>query len=329
MKTLLVLLLLVLYPQSQDAWKGYLRKSIPNLFVSTVATVLCFNHNPSYADMLTFPLPAPLKNTYALARSAECFADSRNEIQTNPVKKLATNNALTLKGREQAKEMAKKLNDMNFVPTFIWTSNTERAYETGAIVAKEIGLGQNRLVPEYSFLDARSAGIFEGKNTESTWKAIHYMDNKEGINYKPPPNNDGTPTESVSDVLVRDNQLISSIETSHGGEQVLIIAPDSDVLSVIMAALSDANPDSVLPSHAKFSFQNAEIKLLNPVVKEPTTLATGQTRDEARASTRRMRAVRVGGSVSNTALKKSNSWFDIWESSVDRGQVLELSSTKK
>ena len=325
MKTLWMLLLLLLCIQTQQAWKISTMRNLKKTLLA--ATLLC--SQPCYADMLTFPIPAPLKNTYALARSAECFADSRDEVQTNPVKKLATNNALTMKGREQAKEMAKKLNDMNFVPTFIWTSNTERAYETGSIIAKEIGLGQNRLVPEYSFLDARSAGIFEGKNIKSTWKAIHYMDEKEGINYKPPPNNDGTPTESVSDVLVRDNQLISSIETSHGGEQVLIIAPDSDVLSIITAALSDANPDIVLPSHAKYSFQNAEIRMLNPLVKEPTTLATGQTKEEARASTRRMRAVRVGGSVSNTALKKSNSWFDIWEASVDRGQILELSSTKK
>ena len=40
------------------------------------------------ADMLTFPLPSPLKNNYVLARSAECFADAEHRIQTNPVKKL-------------------------------------------------------------------------------------------------------------------------------------------------------------------------------------------------------------------------------------------------
>ena len=48
-------------------------------------------------------------------------------------------------------------------------------------------------------------------------QAIHYMDEKEGINYKPPKNSDGTPSESVSDVLVRDNQLISTVESMYSG----------------------------------------------------------------------------------------------------------------
>lgn len=30
------------------------------------------------------------------------------------------------------------------MPTFIWASNTERSYETAAIIARESNLGQNR-----------------------------------------------------------------------------------------------------------------------------------------------------------------------------------------
>ena len=48
--------------------------------------------------MLTFPLPAPLKNSFVLVRSGESFADVQHEIQTNPVKKLRTDNALTEEG---------------------------------------------------------------------------------------------------------------------------------------------------------------------------------------------------------------------------------------
>lgn len=39
-------------------------------------------------------------------------------------------------------------------------------------------------------------------------------DEREGINFRPPPNNDGTPSESVSDVLIRQNQLVSTIEVN-------------------------------------------------------------------------------------------------------------------
>lgn len=64
-------------------------------------TVNFFNPTEVHAGMLTFPLPVPLKNNIILVRSGESFADSRHEIQTNPVKKLRQDNALTAKGREQ------------------------------------------------------------------------------------------------------------------------------------------------------------------------------------------------------------------------------------
>lgn len=48
--------------------------------------------------MLTFPLPAPLKNSFVLVRAGECLADLHHEIQTNPVKKLRTDNALSEEG---------------------------------------------------------------------------------------------------------------------------------------------------------------------------------------------------------------------------------------
>jgi len=38
-----------------------------------------------------------------------------------------------------------------------------------------------------------------------------------GIDYRPPANSDGTPSESVSDVLVRMNQLVSTIESMYSG----------------------------------------------------------------------------------------------------------------
>lgn len=191
-----------------------------------------------------------------------------------------SDNALTLRGREDAKGMAKQLSTIGFSPTFIWTSNTERAYETAVVIARELQLGQNRIIPEYSFLDARSAGIFEDRDADATWKIIHEMDEKEGILWKPPKNSDGTPNESVTDVLVRGNQLVSTIESMHSGENVLIISPDSENLSILEAALEDANPDSSLLRHARFAFKNAEVRPLHPNVVARTTLATGQTQEE-------------------------------------------------
>ena len=63
-----------------------------------------------------------------------------------------------MKGRTQVADAVKTLNEIGFSPSFIWVSNTERAYETAVMMARELQLGQNRIIPEYSFLDARAAG---------------------------------------------------------------------------------------------------------------------------------------------------------------------------
>ena len=224
--------------------------------VATSTAAMFLPVQSSWAGMLIFPLPEPLKNNIVLVRSGESYADSRHEIETNPVKKLQQNNGLTAKGREDMLMVAKRLEEIDFQPSFIWASNTERAYESARVLAEDLKLGQNRIVPEYSFLDARAMGTFEGKNDQETWNEIHKQDEAVGVKYKPPPATDGTPSESVSDVLVRANQLVSTIESMYSGENVVIIAPDSDNLSILQAALADENPDASLPKHARFAMKN-------------------------------------------------------------------------
>ena len=53
-------------------------------------------------------------------------------------------NINTESGRVQAVDASKTLEEMGFLPTYIWASNTERSYETAAIIARESQLGQNR-----------------------------------------------------------------------------------------------------------------------------------------------------------------------------------------
>ncbi|CAN0160014.1 unnamed protein product, partial [Ectocarpus fasciculatus] len=56
------------------------------------------------------------------------------------------------------------------------------------------------------------------------------------LTWRPPPNTNGTPNESVDDVFVRvRQQLLSKLETQYQGEDVIIVAPDSDCLSVLQS----------------------------------------------------------------------------------------------
>jgi hypothetical protein len=60
-----------------------------------------------------------------------------------------------------------------------------------------------------------------------------YQLDMESAFYRPPPYVDGTPNESVQDVLVRVRQLMSILETQYQGDQVVIVSPDSDNLSIL------------------------------------------------------------------------------------------------
>ena len=168
MKAYLILLtfpvVIAFYPSIQGMQSLQSKITLNKLASFLAGIPVLFAPIAANAGMLIFPLPSPLKNNYVFVRSAESYSDARHEIQTNPVKKLRQDNALTVKGREEAKEAVKRMNELGFSPSYIWTSNTERAYETAVVIARELQLGQNRIVPEYSFLDARAAGAFEGKD---------------------------------------------------------------------------------------------------------------------------------------------------------------------
>ena len=128
-------------------------------------------------------------------------------------------------------------------------------------------------------------------------------------------------SESVADVLVRANQLVSTIESMYSGENVLIISPDSDNLSVLQAALSDEDPDASLPKHSRFSFKNGEMRELLTVVKPTELLVTGQTQDEADIMYRKMKALRVGGNRAYLGSASTESWVDLWHLSIDNSRA--------
>ena len=115
------------------------------------------------------------------------------------------------------------------------------------------------------------------------------------LTVRPPPNNDGTPSESVDDVYVRSNQLVATIESMYSGENVIIVSPDSDNLSILSAALIDENPDQSLPLHARFWFSNGEVRKLEPKIVPSKLLVTGQTVEEAEENNLKMMVAKIKG----------------------------------
>ncbi|KMT10587.1 hypothetical protein BVRB_5g117080 [Beta vulgaris subsp. vulgaris] len=211
--------------------------------------------SPAHARGLFQMPPFRLVNRYFLVRAGESQYESLGVINTNPVAKTSVDNGLSENGKRQTVKAAlelKKLGACNG-SCWIWPSITQRAYQAAEIIASVNKLDRSHIVPEYSFLDARGLGAYEGKALESVSEV--YASDGVSPNIKPPPIDDGTPNESVGDVFVRVTQLMSILETQYSGDTVIVVSPDSDNLTVLQAGLTGLD----LRRHSDLSFSPGEI----------------------------------------------------------------------
>ncbi|KNA09565.1 hypothetical protein SOVF_152400 isoform B [Spinacia oleracea] len=215
--------------------------------------------------------PFRLINRYFLVRAGESQYEGLGVINTNPVAKTSVDNGLSENGKRQTVRAALELKKMGACEgsCWIWPSITQRAYQAAEIIASVNRIDRSHIVPEYSFLDARGLGAYEGKALESVSEV--YASDGVSPNIKPPPIDDGTPNESVGDVFVRVTQLMSVLETQYSGDTVIIVSPDSDNLSVLQAGLVGLD----LRRHRDLSFSPGEVRYVDassiPEYKKPTS----------------------------------------------------------
>ncbi|KAJ0049178.1 hypothetical protein Pint_15423 [Pistacia integerrima] len=208
---------------------------------------------------------------YFLVRAGESEFESLGIINTNPVAKTSVDSGLSEIGKKQTVRAAFELKAMGACDKgcWIWPSITQRAYQAAEIIASVNGISRSYIVPEYSFLDARGLGAYEGKKLESV-SEIYASD---GISptIKPPPIDDGTPNESVADVFVRVTQLMSILETQYSEDTVIIVSPDSDNLTILQAGLTGLD----LRRHRELSFAPGEVRFVDansiPTYKQPAS----------------------------------------------------------
>ena len=79
-------------------------------------------------------------------------------------------------------------------------------------------------------------GAWESGDVTRILPALYKAD-ASNTSWRPPASDDGTPHESVQDVLVRVRQLMSKLETQYSGEDIVILAPDSDCLSILQVCV--------------------------------------------------------------------------------------------
>ncbi|KAG5153740.1 hypothetical protein JHK82_011709 [Glycine max] len=251
--------------------------------LSATAFTISFNFTVPFTTSLSmsepvasagglFQMPPPrLINRYFLVRAGESEFESMGVINTNPVEKTSVDSGLSERGKKQSIKAAFDLKEMGACDKgcWIWSAITQRAYQTAEIIASVNGVTRSYIVPEYSFLDARGLGAFEGKKLEYVSEV--YASDGISPNIKPPPINDGTPNESVADVFVRVTQLMSILETQYSGDTVIIVSPDSDNLTILQAGLIGLD----LRRHRELSFAPGEVRFVDPndipVYKQPAS----------------------------------------------------------
>eukprot|EP00588_Corethron_pennatum_P032988 CAMPEP_0194345894 /NCGR_PEP_ID=MMETSP0171-20130528/105115_1 /TAXON_ID=218684 /ORGANISM="Corethron pennatum, Strain L29A3" /LENGTH=586 /DNA_ID=CAMNT_0039112941 /DNA_START=126 /DNA_END=1883 /DNA_ORIENTATION=- len=172
---------------------------------------------------------------------------SQNITATNPL--LLTNrneNALTPEGVEAVRRAARKLLKGVDEPTLIEFSLAASSIDTAKIVGSELNMGNNRIRAEFTNLDPRALGLWDGLDRSTVIDAVMAMDYDEagefgsGLISRPPENEDGTPHEVLNNQAIRLRQFISVLETSFSGDTILLVFPDGigpGVLTAMMGGL--------------------------------------------------------------------------------------------
>lgn len=210
-----------------------------------------------------FPLREPLSNTYYLMRACESHADKAQITTVNPIDRLSLAKlGLTSRGANTAQQAADALAEAGVSDdSWIWSSITISAFETAEIVASRLRVRRDHIVPEFAFLDARGVGALDGLPVDQVSGILEENDRRDP-SWRPQGGEDGTPNDSAQDVFVRITQLISKLETQYNTENIIVIAPDSDNLSIWQAAVTGSR----LTEHPGMRFDIGEVRRVREVV---------------------------------------------------------------
>jgi broad specificity phosphatase PhoE len=241
------------------------RRSVLSLAAAAVAGLALPPVRRSAASgLILFPLRESLKNDYYFLRAGESVHLAGERVaRTNPVEKTSLQrHSLTRRGIEQMLKAAAVLEEWGLGPgAWIWASQNQSAQEAAGILAASLRVRTEQVVPEFSFLDARGVGVLEGSSLEATEAVLSEIDRR-NPEERMPLGEDGTPNESVADVFVRVRQLLAKLETQYSGDEIVVIGPDSDTLSVLEAVLCNIP----LTEHRSLNYAPGELRHIHPVV---------------------------------------------------------------
>ena len=132
------------------------------------------------AEWVQFPAKNGLANTYHFMRAGESLLEQAGILATNPLFLTNRENGLSSTGEEQIHEVCRIMEEKGINPSVVKFSLAANAMDTADIIAMDLRVGRNRLVPEYTYMDQRGAGKWDMLPLQTTQDAIWAMDVEEG-----------------------------------------------------------------------------------------------------------------------------------------------------
>lgn len=220
------------------------RRSLLFSSLSLSASALLLKPLPSHANLVQFPCSYDLMNTYHFMRAGESLLESQDTLSTNPLFLTNRGDKLSNAGIEQVEAACNDMMLNNVNPSVLKYSLAAKSIDTSNIIATKMLVGRNRLIPEYTFMDPRGIGLWDMQQASTLEDAIWAMDHDEsgpeGVGGRPPPNDDGTPNETLSEQVIRLRQLMSVLETQFSGDTILLVFGDGTspaLLSCLIAGI--------------------------------------------------------------------------------------------
>lgn len=128
------------------------------------------------AEWVQFPAKRGLSNIYHVMRAGESLLEEDNILATNPMFLTNRENGLSPLGQEQVHEACRFMDEQGINPSVVKFTLAANAMDTADIVAMDLRVGRNRLVPEYTYMDQRGAGKWDMLPLQETQEAIWAMD---------------------------------------------------------------------------------------------------------------------------------------------------------
>ena len=197
---------------------------------------------PAYAHargLIRFPCVMPLSNAYHILRSGCSLLEADGVWSTNPLFLTNREAALSDLGMLQVREACEYLKSASTttmggigggttIPTVVRYSLAASSVDSANIIGEVLNIGRDRLVPEFNYMDPRAIGGWDYASLNATTEAVWALDADQAGTYgkggRPPPNDDGTPAETLSDQVVRLTNLMSVLETLYSGDTVSVIS---------------------------------------------------------------------------------------------------------